>query len=121
MVKSIDDLKIYQLSMEIGETIWNSVTKWPYFDKDTLGKQIVRSADSIALNISEGNGRFHFKEFRNFCYIARGSLLETKTALKKAKTRCLINEQEEIELTNKLEILHKMLNAFIKTIGPTNT
>jgi len=120
MVKSIDDLKIYQLSMEIGETVWSSVAQWPYFEKDTLGKQIVRSADSLALNIAEGHGRFLYKEFRNFCFIARGSLVETKTALKKARNRCLISEKCEVELINQMETLHKMLNAFIKTIGPKN-
>ena len=53
---------------------------------DTIGKQLVRSADSIAANISEGFGRYHFKDSKRFYYISRGSLFETKTWLEKSKT-----------------------------------
>ena len=61
----LEDLVVYKVAMEIGDDIYEVVTKWPFFDRDTLAKQIVRSADSIALNISEGYGRFHYKENRN--------------------------------------------------------
>ncbi|WP_373867801.1 four helix bundle protein [Mucilaginibacter phyllosphaerae] len=30
------------------------VLEWNYFVKDTIGKQITRSADSISANIAEG-------------------------------------------------------------------
>jgi four helix bundle protein len=33
------------------------VAEWETFAKETLGKQIVRSADSVGANISEGFGR----------------------------------------------------------------
>ncbi len=39
----LDELKVYQLSMDIGEEIWNIVIKWSYFEKDTVGKQIGKS------------------------------------------------------------------------------
>lgn len=68
MVQKLEDLVAFQVAMEIGDDIWTIVNKWPFFEKDTLGKQITRSADSIALNIAEGYGRFHFKENKNFCY-----------------------------------------------------
>ena len=85
MIKKVEDLDMYQLSMEIGDNIWNIFNNWPYIEKDTLGKQMVRASDSIALNIAEGFGRYHFKELRNFCFYARGSLLETKCCITKAK------------------------------------
>ncbi len=75
----LNDLQIYQLAMTLGEQVWAIVNKWDYFAKDTVGKQVVRSADSVAANISEGFGRYHYKENIHFCYIARGSLLETRT------------------------------------------
>jgi four helix bundle protein len=37
------------------------VIKWDYFLKDTIGKQLVKAADSVAANLSEGFGRYHFK------------------------------------------------------------
>jgi four helix bundle protein len=75
MAKSLrlEDLEVYKVAMEIGEIVWNIVIKWTYFEKKTLGAQFVEAADSIALNISEGYGRFHYKENKNFCYYSRGS------------------------------------------------
>jgi len=75
----LDELRVYQLAMEIGDLVWDIVQKWDYFSKDTLGKQLVKSADSIAANLSEGFGRYYFREARQFGYYARGSLSETKT------------------------------------------
>jgi four helix bundle protein len=117
MLLRLEDLKVYQLAMEIGSDIWLLVEDWSTFAKDTLGKQITRSADSIALNIAEGYGRYHFKENKNFCYIARGSNMETKSAVIKAKSRNLISENDFNRLFEKLELLHKLLNAYIKSIG----
>ncbi len=53
MIK-LGELEVYKVSMEIGEIVWAIVEKWNFFEKDTLGKQFTRAADSIAFNISEG-------------------------------------------------------------------
>ena len=76
---NLEELRVYNLSMEMGEKIWNIVIKWDFFAKDTIGKQLVKSADSVSANLSEGFGRYFYKEERNFCYYSRGSLFETKT------------------------------------------
>ena len=117
MVTRLEDLVVYQTAMEIGDEIYNIISRWPIFDRDTLGKQIVRSADSIALNIAEGFGRFHYKENKNFCFFARGSLFETKSALFKAKNRNLVEEERYNPLYLKLERFSKILNSYIKSIG----
>lgn len=70
----LEELQVYNLSMDIGEKIWVLVVNWDFFAKDTIGKQLVRSADSVAANLSEGYGRYHFKEAKNFSYYSRGSL-----------------------------------------------
>ena len=46
----LEDLEIYQLSIEIGEKVWDMVKDWKYFEKDTIGKQLVRSTDSVSAN-----------------------------------------------------------------------
>ena len=83
----LEDLQVYQLSMSMGDRIWDIVVNWDYFAKDTIGKQLVKAADSVAANISEGYGRFHYKESKHFGYYDRGSLYETKTWLTKAYKR----------------------------------
>jgi four helix bundle protein len=103
--------------MEIGDLVYEIVIKWGIFDKKNLGDQMVRSGDSIALNISKGYGRFHYKENKNFCWYSRGSLFETKTAITKAQKRKLISEDEFKSLLEKLTFCHKLLNAYIKSIG----
>jgi hypothetical protein len=74
----LEDLQVYQLSMSLGDRIWDIVVNWEYFAKDTIGKQLVKAADSVASNISEGYGRFHDKESKHFGYYDRGSLYDTK-------------------------------------------
>ena len=93
------------------------VIKWDFFAKDTIGKQIVRSADSIGANIAEGFGRYHYKENKNFFYFSRVSIIETKVWLKKAQTRKLVDEDTFISLIQQLETIHHKLNIYIKYIG----
>lgn len=114
---TLEDLEIYNLSMELGEDISNIVLKWDCFTKDTVGKQLIRSSDSIAANISEGYGRFSYKENKQFCYYSRGSLMETKTWLVKVKRRKLITNEHSEGLLKDLELIHKKLNGYIKSIG----
>ncbi len=115
----LEDLNVYQLSMEIGEKIWNITLKWDYFSIDTIGKQLVKAVDSIAANLSEGFGRYHYKDRKNFCYYARGSLFETKTWLIKANNRNLLPENEFHIFLNEIEILGVKLNNYINSIGKT--
>ena len=114
----VEDLEIYQEAMRIGEIVWNEVSQWNYFSKDTVGKQWVRCTDSIAANISEGFGRYHFAENKKFCFYARGSLDESITFLKKAGDRNLITQDLCTQLDQDLKTLRKRLNAYIRTIGP---
>jgi len=121
MSNRIEDLEIYALSETFGNQIWFLVLEWDFFAKDTIGKQLLRSADSIGANIAEGFGRYHYKENKNFCYFSRGSIIETKTWLKKASTRNLINEETFQSLIQQLETIHHKLNIYIKYIGKGST
>ena len=94
----LEDLEIYQSALKVGKTIWEMVMKWKYFEKKTLGEQLVRAADSIAANIAEGYGRYFFKDRKQFCYYSRGSLMETKTWIVKTFERELISQEQYDEL-----------------------
>ncbi|MCC5922097.1 MAG: four helix bundle protein [Cyclobacteriaceae bacterium] len=114
---NLNDLKIYQISLELGEEVWKIVEKWNYFEKKTVGDQFVRSTDSIAANIAEGYGRYHFKESKHFYYYARGSIYETITWLKKSHTRGLIKDAEYNKMNSDLQNLAIKLNRFINSVG----
>ena len=113
----LEELQVYQLSMEIGEKVWDIVIKWDYFSKDTIGKQLVRSVDSVAANLSEGFGRYHFNESKHFYYYSRGSLYETKTWLTKAYNRKIISETDFNIFINNINIIGIKLNNYINSIG----
>ena len=65
MSKSLEDLEVYQIAETFSNEIWAIVLEWNYFAKDTVGKQLVRAADSISANIAEGFGRYHYKDNKN--------------------------------------------------------
>jgi hypothetical protein len=54
MISKLEDFKAYNFAKDVGEQVWDGVLKWQYFDKDTVGKQLVKTVDSIAVNLSEG-------------------------------------------------------------------
>ncbi len=113
----LEELQVYQLAMDLGESIWEIVIAWNYFEKDSIGKQLVRAADSVAANLSEGFGRFFYKENKQFCYYSRGSLFETKTWLTKAKNRKLITVDQFESFIKDIDLIGKKLNSYIKSIG----
>ena len=120
MIKDLADFKVYGLAMDFGEEVSMIVSTWDYFHRDTIGKQFVRSADSIAANLAEGLGRYHFKDAKNFGYFSRGSLYESRTWLTKAFSRKLISDSSFKKLLSDLETIGKMLNSYIKSIGHVN-
>ena len=117
----LEELRVYQQSMELAEKIWNIVTDRDYFSEDTAGKQLIRAVDSIAANLSEGFGRYHYRENKNFGYYSRGSLYETKTWLIKAHNRKLVKSEDFNSFIKELDDIGIRLNNYINTIGKSNT
>ncbi len=117
----LHELRVYQLAMRAGEDVWSLTVGWEWLAKQTVGMQWIRSADSIAANISEGYGRYSFKENARFCYYARGSLRETQTWLEKAIARNLITGPVADELSLKLETLRRQLDNHIHSFGRTQS
>jgi hypothetical protein len=78
------------LSEQLANRIWNLVTDWNQFARDTVGRQIIR--------------------------VARGSLNETKHFLRRACRRGLLKEADIQGLRPLLEELSPELNAFWQSI-----
>ncbi|MEK0178134.1 MAG: four helix bundle protein [Oscillatoriales cyanobacterium] len=113
-------LDVYKLAEKLADEIWNIVIKWDALAKDTVGKQIIRSADSIGANIAEGDGRGSYQDHRRFIKIARGSLYETKHWLRRAYTRELLTTTQVETLKPIIDELSPRLNAYLKSIGNTS-
>src|SRR3954471_10739712 len=115
------NLRVYKLSEELADRIWDIVMTWDKFAKDTVGKQLVRAADSIGANISEGAGRGSFQDNRRFARTARASLYETQFFLRRAFQRKLLRPEQIERLKPVIEELGPKLNAYLKSIGRTHS
>ncbi|MBD2504968.1 four helix bundle protein [Anabaena azotica] len=115
--KYFQELRVYQLAEKLADEIWQIVNDWDIFAKNTIGTQIVRSADSIGANIAEGVGRGSFQDNKIFIRIARGSLNETQHWLRRAYTRKLLTVEQIDTLRLMINDLAPQLNSYLKSIG----
>ena len=114
---NFENLAVYRLSETLADAVWDVVVSWSHLARDTVGKQLVRAADSVGANIAEGSGRGAFQDNRRFVKIARGSLHETKHWLRRAFRRQLLTQEQVNKLKSILDELAPRLNAYLKSIG----
>jgi four helix bundle protein len=110
-------LRVYQLAERLADCLWPIVSKWNEFAKTTVGRQLVRAADSIGANIAEGVGRGTYQDNRRFVRVARGSLYETKHWLRRAFNRELLTAEQVSKIKPCIDELPPKLNAYLKSIG----
>ena len=114
---NFENLRVYKLAEELANEIWKIVLRWDRFARDTVGKQIVRSADSVGANIAEGTGRHSFQDNRRFVKVARGSLNETQHFLRCAFKRNLLTPADVKKIKPLVDNLAPQLNSYLKSIG----
>jgi four helix bundle protein len=112
-----EKLRVYRLAEDLADEVWELASAWPVFAKDTVGKQLVRSADSVGANIAEGAGRGTYQDNRRFVRMARGSLNETRHWLRRAFKRKLLTQEQVDRLKKLLDELGPKLNAYLASIG----
>ncbi len=114
---NFEKLQVYKLSERLADQTWKIVIRWDTLAKDTVGKQLIRAADSIGANVAEGSGRGTEPEIRRFLRIARGSLYETQHWLRRAYKRKLLTDKQVNELLPIVRELTPKLNAYLRSIG----
>lgn len=78
-VQNHRDLKVWQISVDLVETVYRLSRTWPNHELYGLVSQARRASVSVPANIAEGAGRRSTGEFIQFVGIARGSLAELET------------------------------------------
>lgn len=116
---NFENLIIYQLSEKLADEIWIIVSSWNNLARDTVGKQIIRSTDSIGANISEGSGRGSAADNRRFLRMARGSLYETRHWLRRAHKRNLLSAEQTNTLSPIIKELIPKLNSYLRNVEET--
>jgi four helix bundle protein len=115
-MKDLSNLRIYRLAVDIGEAIWAAVQPWHAFERWTLGKQLVESADGISANMIEGYYRISPGDKRKFFRYALSSAKEAELWWWKARKRDIITEKKYREIKILIEEMLPHLVNFIKTI-----
>lgn len=79
MSSSYRDLRVWQQAMDLAEQVYLATENFPKQEMYGLTSQLRRSAVSVPSNIAEGKGRNTDRDFLNFLFHARGSLMEVET------------------------------------------
>jgi len=116
MGTDLGGLESYQMAESLAQLVWGIVDRWKTFERQTIGSQLVRAADSVGANIAEAHGRFYYGEKIQFLYYARGSLYETRHWLRLAWRRNLLTREETKTVGEILEPLAKSLNRFASSL-----
>ena len=83
LVRKIEDLVIYKISLQLDQEIYELTGKIPHYWQYKDISQIRRSSSSVSSNICEGFGqRFYSKKFLYYVNIAKGSNDETQNHLR---------------------------------------
>lgn len=115
----LGDLEIYKLSRALSQTAWIIFQDLDFQNKKIIGDQFVRATDSVAANIAEGYGRYHYLDKIKFMYIARGSLTESKHWFEVIAERNVVKEGAGHDYKKIYPALESKLNAFIATVYRT--
>ena len=117
MAFAFEGLDIYQKALDFSVAVIDVIDEIDTPRKHfRLIEQLEASCTSVALNISEGKGRFSKKEFKQFLYIARGSLYETITMLQIFVKKDWLIQNRYAVLYSKAEEINKMLSGLINSI-----
>ena len=109
----LNDIDAYKISFNLSNYVWDLVLKWNRLGLDTVGKQFVRSVDSISANIAEGFGRYSKKDKIKFFRISFGSMYESLDWNEKALKRKLISKKEYDTIYSELQKLPKLIHQLI--------
>lgn len=116
MVGGLEGLRIFRLAEKLADEIWEEVITWKPFARGTVGRELVRSGDSVGANIAEGHGRFHYRDEITFDYYGRGSLKETRFWLRRAFSRRIMSEGKFQRFIGMVDELEPQLNAYINSL-----
>jgi four helix bundle protein len=106
-----EKLNVYQKAIEFIEWLENIINRNA---KKSILDQIERAANSILLNIAEGNGKFTGRDKCRYFDIARGSALECAASLDIMFRKDIIKYEELILGKNILKEIVSMLIGLIK-------
>lgn len=116
MSDSYRDVIAWQKGMALVTEVYELTKTFPSTEIFNLTEQLLRAVISVPNHIAEGKGRKTKKDYVQFCYRARGSLLEVQTQLETARNlKFLTNDAFQIVFDHACET-DRVLNGLIASI-----
>lgn len=117
MQNTFRDLRVWRQAMDLAVAVYRITDTFPKHELYGLSQQMRRAAVSVASNIAEGKGRRHDKEFRQFLFHARGSLLELETQLTIAMRLEYLTEKQAGEVQQQATQVGRSLTGLVNSLA----
>ncbi|MCX6271506.1 MAG: four helix bundle protein [Bacteroidetes bacterium] len=111
-----EKLNVWDLSIELSNSVHQLTKKFPKDELFILTSQIKRAADSITLNIAEGSTGQTNDEFKRFLSYSIRSAAEVVACLYLGKKREIINIEDFNKIYIQTEEIIKKLQALKNSI-----
>ena len=113
IIKSFEDLPVWQYARKFTNKIYNITNKFPKEELYGLTSQIRRATVSIMSNIAEGFDRRSDKELSNFLSMSRASSSEVQNDLYIALDLRYISKEEFNETYEEAKKIAKQINGLM--------
>lgn len=115
-IENFKDLKIWQKGIVLAKAIYKVTDSFPAKETYGIVGQMRRAVVSVPSNIAEGFMRRHNKEYRQFLYIALGSLAELETQVIISEQLGFLNKEESYKIQTNIDEIDKMTAGLIKCL-----
>jgi len=115
-MRNFKELVVWQKSKQFAVQIYKATAAFPRLEQFGLTSQIRRSAVSVPANIAEGWGRGSTREYIQFLFVARGSLMELETHLTICHDLGYLKEEQVKKMQQEIEGIGQMLNRLIQAL-----
>ena len=116
MGESYRDLIAWQKAMALATRVYEVTEAFPRREMYGLTRQVRDAAVSVPSNIAEGKGRQTKKDYLQFLYRARGSLLEAETQLEIGRNLKFLEEDVFVSVSEESHEVGRVLNGLIRDV-----
>ena len=116
MQHQFEDLKVWQKAMELVKAGYKISQGFPKEEQYGLTGQLRRALVSVPVNVAEGKGRSHSKEYVQFLYMARGSIYESMTLIHLSRDLGYTTKDQATRLLSDCSEVTAMLNGLIQAV-----
>jgi four helix bundle protein len=116
MQRQFEGLKVWQKGKDLVKEVYRLTKTFPGDELYGIVSQMRRASVSVPVNIAEGKGRFHKKEYVQFLFIARGSLYELETLIQISLELGYLSDVDSQTLFDLCSEIIAMLNGLISAV-----